>query len=107
MNIDWAVVVSPALDLLLACCLHPHYDAWITRHGLTLGAVGLRRYWVQAAQLFEEQAYAASWKQCYRESAAREIYARILLDSVPLSPEELQKAAEKSFEEVRQGGSHC
>ena len=107
MNTSGTAVSSPALDLALACCFHPHYEVWMARHGRPLGSAGLGQYWAQAAQCFEEQSYAASWQQSYRESAAREIYVRFLLDSAPLSPEELRKAAERSFEEARQGGNYC
>jgi hypothetical protein len=98
---------SPFLKLRLADCFASHHDGWMTRHGFPLGPAGLGHHWEQAAQVFEESAYAASWKYAYRESTARKIYARILMDSAPLSPEELRKAAERSCAEAQLARGHC
>ena len=97
---------SPSLlwstvDLVRACCTHEQYDHWMALHGLPIGSAGIAHYLARATQVFEEQAYAVSWRTTCNEYAARETYADILMASAPLSREELQAAALTSLREAR------
>ena len=97
---------APALlwstvDLTRCCCSHEGYDAWMTQHGLSLGAAGVAQYWACAAQAFEAQSYAALWRrEHFDEWAARELFADVLMASAPLHDEELRHAAATSIREV-------
>ena len=91
------------VDLTRCCCSHEDYDAWMTRHGLVLGAAGVAHYLAKAAQVFEAQSYAAPFREeRFDEWAARETFADRLMTAAPLSEEELGVTALTSIWEAHQ-----
>lgn len=103
----WTEAAAPSLlfstvDLTRCCCSQENYDAWIALHGLPMGSAGVAHYLARAAQVLEEQSYAALFRQeSFDEWAAREHLADILMASAPLSRDELQAAALTSLREAR------
>lgn len=86
-----------AIDLTRACSAHEQYLEWLARYEPVLhGSLGIAHYLGLAAEALEQ---ATPLDKNCNELEARELWADVLMISVPLTPEELRAAARETVRE--------
>lgn len=86
-----------AIDLTRACAAHEQYLEWLARYEPVLdGSLGIAHYLGLAAEALE---HAALSDRNGNDLEAHERLADVLMNSAPLTPEELRTAATEAIEE--------
>lgn len=86
-----------AIDLTRACSAHEQYLEWLARYEPVLhGSLGIAHYLGLAAEALEQ---ATPSDGDGNDLEAHELLADVLMNSAPLTPEELRAAAAEAVQE--------